>query len=250
MHAASGGVRTESTMSRKSSNPTPSTPAQAPAPPAPARGGRRGLLVAAAAAALLVAGGATLLYLSPSAGPDAAAQRPGLESGHAPTVGDAGARVHIVEFLDPACETCATFYPLVKQMMAEHPGRIRLSVRHVPFHPGSGPVVAMLEASRKQGKYWQTLEALLASQGLWVTNHVADPAMARQVVAGVGLNLEQLAADMAAPEVAERMAKDSRDAAALDVSKTPEYFVNGRQMQSFGRQQLQSLIRDAVQRAY
>jgi predicted DsbA family dithiol-disulfide isomerase len=69
-------------------------------------------------------------------------------------------------------------------------------------------------------------------------------------VAGVGLDLEQLAADMAEPEVAERMALDSRDAAALNVSKTPEYFVNGRQMQSFGRQQLQSLIRDAVQRAY
>jgi protein-disulfide isomerase len=135
-------------------------------------------------------------------------------------------------------------------MMAEHPGRIRLSVRHVPFHPGSGPVVAMLEASRKQGKYWQALEALLGSQGLWVVDHVADPAMARQVMAGVGLDLERLAADMAASDVAERMAQDRRDAAALNVSKTPEYFVNGRQMQSFGRQQLQGLIRDAVKRAY
>jgi protein-disulfide isomerase len=237
-------------MSRKSNHPTPATPAPAPAPPAPARGGRRGLFIAAGAAALLVAGAATLLYRAPSAGPDAAARRPGLESGHAPTVGDAGARVHIVEFLDPACETCATFYPLVKQMMAEHPGRIRLSVRHVPFHPGSGPVVAMLEASRKQGKYWQALEALLGSQGLWVVDHVADPAMARQVMAGVGLDLERLAADMAASDVAERMAQDRRDAAALNVSKTPEYFVNGRQMQSFGRQQLQGLIRDAVKRAY
>jgi len=59
-----------------------------------------------------------------------------------------------------------------------------------------------------------------------------------------------LTVDMSAPEVAERMAKDSQDAALLNVTKTPEYFVNGRQMQSFGRQQLLSLIREALQGAY
>ena len=37
---------------------------------------------------------------------------------------------------------------------------------------------------------------------------------------------------------------------AMKVTATPEYFVNGRQMASFGRQQLQALIQDALQRAY
>ena len=73
-----------------------------------------------------------------------------------------GAKVHIVEFLDPACETCALFFPMVKQWMAEVPGDIRLSVRHVAFHSGADYAVRILEASRKQDKYWQTLEALLA----------------------------------------------------------------------------------------
>ena len=238
-------------MSRKSKQPTDTHPAAPQTQPQAVL--RRRLFIAAGAAVLLAAAGGTLLYRrgSPrSPALDAAARQPGLASDHAPTLGAAGARVHVVEFLDPACETCATFYPLVKQLMAENPDKIRLSVRHVPLHPGSGPVVAMLEASRKQGKYWQTLEALLASQGLWVVNHVAQPEMARQVVTGVGLNLEQLMADMNAPDVAERMARDSQDAAALNVTKTPEYFVNGRQMQSFGRQQLLSLIHDAVRSVY
>ena len=30
---------------------------------------------------------------------------------YSPTVGKPDAKVHIVEFLDPACETCAQFYP-------------------------------------------------------------------------------------------------------------------------------------------
>lgn len=240
-------------MSRKSESavtpPPPTSPAQLPRV---ASGSRRKLLVAGGAVLLAAAAGALLMQFGGerSPAPDPLAQRPGLDSAHAPTLGPAAAKVHIVEFLDPACETCATFYPLVKQMMAEDPERIRLSVRHVPFHPGSGPVVAMLEASRQQGKYWQALETLLAAQGLWVSNHVAQPEMARQLLAGLGLDMEQLAADMQAAEVAERMAQDSRDAAALEVTKTPEYFVNGRQMASFGRQQLQHLIREAVQRAY
>ena len=239
-------------MSRKSKHPS-ETPRPEPQAQPGATPRRRGLFIAAGAAVLLAAAGGTLLYQrggARSPALDAVTQRPGLASDHAPTMGDAGAKVHVVEFLDPACETCATFYPLVKQVMAENPGKIRLSVRHVPFHQGSGPVVAMLEASRRQGKYWQTLEALLASQGLWVINHVAQPEMARQVVAGAGLNVEQLMIDMTASDVAERMARDSKDAAELNVTKTPEYFVNGRQMQSFGRQQLLSLIRDAVRSAY
>ena len=81
-----------------------------------------------------------------------------------PTLGNPDAKVHIVEFLDPACETCAAFYPEVKKLMAANPDRIRLSVRHVPFHNGSDQVVRILEAARDQGKYRPTLEALLASQ--------------------------------------------------------------------------------------
>ena len=240
-------------MSRKStSKPSPTPRQPPPAAPSPA-GGRRGLLIAAGATVLVAGAGGGLYYASrrTAAGQAAAAaRRPGLASEHAPTLGDAGARVHIVEFLDPACETCALFYPLVKQMMAENPGRIRLSLRHVPFHKGADEVVRMLEASRRQDKYWQTLETLLASQSRWAPNHTARPDLARQAIAGTGLDFARLEADMQAPEVAQRMARDMADAKLLNVEQTPEYFVNGRQMPSFGRQQLQALVRQALQEAY
>jgi hypothetical protein len=35
----------------------------------------------------------------------------------------------------------------------------------------------------------------------------------------------------------------------LRVTKTPEFFVNGRQMESFGREQLARLVADEVARA-
>ena len=130
-----------------------------------------------------------------------AARQAALASEHSPTLGDPGAKVHIVEFLDPACGTCALFFPMVKGWMAEVPDQIRLSVRHVAFHSGANYAVRVLEASRKQDKYWETLEALLASQRQWVHNHVVQPDKIGPALAGVGLDMEQLEADMNTMEV-------------------------------------------------
>ena len=200
--------------------------------------------VAALAAAILLAGCGD--RGSSPAGDDA--RQAALASEHSPTLGDAGAKVHIVEFLDPACGTCALFYPMVKGWMAEVPGEIRLSIRHVPFHDGVDYVVKILEASRNQDKYWETLERLLATQQQWVQNHVVQPDRVLPAIASVGLDIEKLETDMNSPEVLERMEKDLQDSKLLKVVATPEYFVNGRPLPSFGQEQLANLVREELQK--
>lgn len=176
-----------------------------------------------------------------------AARDAALASEHAPTLGDPNAKVHLVEFLDPACETCALFYPMVKGWMEQVPGQIRLSVRHVPFHSGAEYAVQVLEASRKQGKYWETLEALLATQSQWTRNHSVVPEMIGPAIADVGLDMDKLEADMNSVDVMRNMEQDRADAVFLRVSKTPTYYVNGRQLPSFGAQQLADLIREELE---
>ena len=161
---------------------------------------------------------------------------------HSPSLGKGGAAVVIVEFFDPACGTCSTFYPLVKQLMAEHPDNIRLVMRYAPFHKGSDKVVAVLEAARRQGKFWPTLEALLASQAHWVLNHTANVDMVWTHLNQVGLNMEQLAIDMTSPDLQKVIAQDLSDANTLGVSQTPEYFVNGKPLPTFGFEQLKQLV--------
>jgi len=196
---------------------------------------------------------AAAAFLSGCGGPESSpagddVRQAALASEHSPTVGDAGAKVHIVEFLDPACGTCALFYPMVKGWMAEVPGDIRLSIRHVPFHDGVDYVVKILEASRNQDKYWETLEALLSSQREWVNNHVVQPERVLPAIAGVGLDVARLEADMNSPEVQQRMDKDLEDSKVLKVVATPEYFVNGRPLPSFGQEQLANLVREELQK--
>jgi len=215
------------------------------------RSSRTSLIAAAVVVLVLAIVAATFLYDSDDAASshaEAAARQAALASEHAPTLGDPGAKVHIVEFLDPACETCAVFYPMVKQWLAEMPGEIRLSVRHVAFHTGADYAVRILEASRKQDKYWQTLEALLASQPQWTQHHTVQPDRIAPAIAGVGLNMEQLMVDMNAMEVLLRIEQDKKDAILLKVSATPGYFVNGRPLPSFGRQQLADLVREELKK--
>jgi protein-disulfide isomerase len=210
--------------------------------------------VIGAIVALLVAIGAWVMVQNNVDTPSSTTANPvideALASAQSPTLGDPEAKVHIVEFLDPACETCAQFYPLVKKLVADHPGQLRVSLRHVAFHEGSDYVVRVLEASRKQDKYWPTLEAVLVSQAQWAPNHIAQPDLVLQAIAGVGLNIEQLKADMSSPEVAERAQHDTNDAITMKVTATPEYFVNGRPLPSFGEQQLLELVREELQKAY
>ncbi len=165
---------------------------------------------------------------------------------HSPRVGNPKAPVHIVEFFDPACGTCAEFYPLVKQMMAANQGKILLSVRYAPFHPGSDQVVKALEAARKQGLFWQATEALFAAQPVWVQNHRANPELALSQLARVGLDMGQLQQDMNSPEVARIIEQDLADAKTLNVTMTPEYFVNGKPLPSFGYEQLRTLVDEAL----
>lgn len=173
-----------------------------------------------------------------------------LERDYSPTYGNPQAKVHIVEFFDPACETCRAFYPFVKKLIAANPDKIRLSVRYAPFHHNSDRVVKILEAARKQGKYWETLETLLANQAGWVRHHEAVPELVWGYLDGLGLNLEQLRNDANAPEITRLVLQDIEDARVLRVTKTPEFFVNGRQMPSFGYEQLQALVEEEMRKAY
>lgn len=211
------------------------------------------LFILAAAILLLGFFAATQLYTSArqeSSTEHAALNQANLLRMHSPTLGPAEAKVVIVEFFDPACETCRDFYPFVKSLMAAHPGQIRLALRHTPFHDGADQVVKILEAARKQGKYWETLEALYATQHHWVQHHSVQAERVWDVLAPVGLDLERVRQDMNAPEIAAVIAQDLADAQALNVQKTPEFFVNGRPLPRFGYDQLRTLVEDAVAANY
>ncbi|MGP1680563.1 MAG: DsbA family protein [Burkholderiales bacterium] len=169
---------------------------------------------------------------------------------YSPTHGNPAAKVEIVEFFDPACDTCKEFSPLVKKLMDAHPDKIRLFARYAPFHPGSDYVVKMLAAAHMQGKFWETLNALFAAQALWAPQHRPQPELVWNYIGGVGLDIRRLRHDMNSPEIEKMIVQDLADGKKLNVKATPEFFVNGKPLPSFGFEQLKTLVEDAVAAAY
>lgn len=170
------------------------------------------------------------------------AQQARLVRMHSPVFGPQAAPVTIVEFFDPACETCRAFYPVVKDILARHPQDVRLVIRYAPFHQGSDQVVRLLEASRRQNKYAVVLEAVLAAQPQWADHDRPDLAAAFQAAGQAGLDVARAIEDAQRPEVTALLQQDVEDLTALEVTRTPTFFVNGQGLPSFGRDQLLALV--------
>ncbi len=168
---------------------------------------------------------------------------------HSPVFGPQDAPVTIVEFFDPACETCRAFYPIVKKLMAKYPNDVRLVFRYAPFHQGSDQVVKLLESSKSQGKYQAVLEAVLAAQPSWADHGQPNIENAFKAAEQAGLDLSKARKDMENLGMQAVLQQDMEDLTALKVTKTPTFFVNGRSLPSFGPDQLAELVAEEVAKA-
>ena len=171
-----------------------------------------------------------------------------------PSLGPADAPVTLVEFLDPECESCGAFSPVVKKILKDYGGKVRLVVRYMPFHPNSRLAAAYTEAAGEQGKYWEMQEVLFRRQPEWgeIHGHGAQaaatarrepaPVLFERYAAELGLDVERVRAAIAENRYASKVERDMKDGQSLGVSKTPTFFVNGRMLMRFSQQELRSLI--------
>ena len=175
-----------------------------------------------------------------------------------PSLGPADAKVTIVEFLDPECESCAAFAPQVKALLKEFDGRVRFVVRYMPLHRNAKMAAQYIEAAGEQGRYWEMMDKLFAEQGEWGEKH--GPAGHNQTPTApvgvlfekygkeLGLNPDQLNAAAGQRKYAEKAERDLQDGRALGVRQTPTFFVNGRRLARLSVADLRSLINEELNR--
>jgi len=153
---------------------------------------------------------------------------------YSPFLGPADAPVTIVEFLDPECEACRALYPMVKEAMKPYGGKVRLVIRYMPLHGNAAYAAGMLEAARKQDKYWEALETLFEHQPEWGSHHAPKPEMIPVYLKALGLDMEKLTASSKDSEIVNRVRQDHEDGTQLGVSRTPTFFVNGKMLEHLG----------------
>ena len=163
-----------------------------------------------------------------------------------PVMGPATAPVTIVEFLDPACEACRAFAPVVKQVMFLYPNEVRVVARFADFHPGSDEAIRILLAAREQDKFETVLAALFDGQDQWAAHHSPNVAEAWKIAIAAGLNESRARKVAQSDEVSQRLREEGEDIVALQVSRTPTFYVNGKLLQEFGAQQFMALVTSEV----
>jgi protein-disulfide isomerase len=153
-------------------------------------------------------------------------------------LGPEDAPVTIVEFFDPACEVSRASHPVVKQIMDAFPGKVRVALRYAAFHGGSNEAVRILETARLQGRFEEVLDA----QPWWASHGNPNLQAAWAAAGRAGLELDQARTHRLRPEITATLNQDAADVVALEVRKTPTFFVNGNPLTEFGAQQLYDLV--------
>ena len=169
---------------------------------------------------------------------------------YSPRYGDKEARVCLVEFLDPECESCRVFYPQIKSLLKEFDGKVQLIVRYAPFHRNSKIAIRALEAARIQGKYWESLAMLFHYQPYWGNHHNPKPKLIFEYLSKLGLNMDKLRSDMQSPQIEKIIEQDQKDLKTLNVRGTPTFFVNGKTPEKFGIEYLRKAIQEGISKMY
>ena len=173
-----------------------------------------------------------------------------------PVLGPADAKITLVEFYDPECESCASFAPVVKKILADYQGKIRLVTRYMPLHPNSMTAANFTEAAGEQGKYWEAQDLLFKKQPEWGTKHGPAPTtppppineLFDKYAKELGLDTTKAAAAIKEKRFDAKIAQDKKDGQTLGVRRTPTFFVNGRELATFGEPSLRALIEDELKK--
>lgn len=158
------------------------------------------------------------------------------------SLGPEGAPVTLVEFFDPECESCRAMYPIVKQVMSEFDGHVRLVIRYMPLHGNSVYAASLLEAARAQNRYWEYLDIVMQRQPEWASHAAPRPDLLLTYAPAAGLDVEQLRIATTDPEIKSRIQQDEADGVALGAVRTPTFFVNGKLLTQLGYQQLRAAV--------
>ncbi|MEZ4693712.1 DsbA family protein [Arcobacter aquimarinus] len=157
--------------------------------------------------------------------------------------GDNKKNISVVEFVDPECESCALFHPILRKLYKDYHEDIQLVVKYIPNHKNSKFAIKLLEASREQNKYEEVLSIIFEKQPLWAQHDNEKPELLWDFLAQIdGLDMNKLKEDFKNPKIDEIINTDKNDAQELGVRGTPTIFVNGKRLTTLSQKDLFDLV--------
>lgn len=160
---------------------------------------------------------------------------------NASVAGNPDGDITVVEFFDYNCGYCKRGMPEVQKLI-QSDNRVRVVFKELPIlSTGSEEAARAALAAKRQGKYWEFHQAMLANKGL------ANEASSLKVAESLGLNLDKFKADMKSAEVRDELDGMKGLAKKMGISGTPHFLVGDKSIPGAPEDlhtQLESLVTD------
>ncbi len=143
--------------------------------------------------------------------------------------GKADAPVTLIEYSDFQCPACASYHPLIKQLVKElSTSTLRFVARNfpLPMHENADEAAWAAEAAGKQNKYWEMHDLLFDRQSFWESETKPDQKFLGYAEL-LGLNTTTFMADYHSNAIKDRVQRDVIAGEAAGVDRTPLFFLNG-----------------------
>ncbi|KIX11668.1 DsbA family protein [Dethiosulfatarculus sandiegensis] len=143
-----------------------------------------------------------------------------------PCLGSPKAEVDVVGFSNFLCPACAQGADTVAYLQKKHPGEVKFHLRHLTADEFAKDLALHFEAIARQSqkKAWDFYKKAMADQENLKKNKMA---WVDRMVKEMKIDRARLARDLADPSLAERLKRDSEEAALFQLQSTPSYIING-----------------------
>ena len=153
--------------------------------------------------------------------------------------GDPNGDITVVEFFDYNCGYCKRGLTEVQKLI-QSDKKVRFVFKELPIlSKGSEEAARAALAAKRQGKYWEFHQVLLAAKGQ------ANEASSLKAAEGLGLDMAKFKADMAGNDVKEELDKMKVLAKSMGINGTPHFLVGDKSIPGAPEnlhEQLESLV--------
>jgi protein-disulfide isomerase len=157
--------------------------------------------------------------------------------------------VTIIMAFDFACPYCQRMAPVMKELVREYKGKVRVVYTNLLIHAPARPAHLASCAAARQGKYlafkdafWDQGFGPYAASGGKDASSLGEDSILK-IARGVGLDPARLKADMASAECKARIDGDMAELAKFHVNATPAFFINGKPLSgALPKDELKQLI--------
>lgn len=156
--------------------------------------------------------------------------------------GPDNAKVKIVEFYDPECESCSAFFPYIKEIVNRYEKDVQLIVRYALYHGNSLLAAKASDAAALQGKFWDFQELLFLNQPEWSHKKESSISFFVKYAQDLELDISKFKADIEDLKRMEKINIDIEDGKKLGVNGTPTIFVNGKKLHHISPESFQVLV--------